>query len=212
REARLVLAQADLASGAAGAARQAARSARQQFVRQHRVGWARLARYVELRAAEALGSPAPALLRAALACADELAAAGWSLSELDCRLTAAAAALRAGEAPRARAQLARAASARRAPALEVRSRATSLRLQPARPPADAGLAAALAEVRRLSAETRAAQLAGRSPTALAGQLRAAEERVRDASRATESPFHRGGSTPPTVAELTAALGERVLVE
>src|SRR5205085_4792358 len=123
REARLVLAQADLASGAAGAARQAARSARQQFVRQHRVGWARLARYVELRAAEALGSPAPALLRAALACADELAAAGWSLSELDCRLTAAAAALRAGDAPRARAQLARAASARRAPALEVRSRA-----------------------------------------------------------------------------------------
>ena len=287
-EALLLVAQADLALGEAAEAGGAARAARQQFSRQHRVGWARLARFVELRAAEARGTAAPALVRSAMGCADELAAAGWTLTELDCRLTVAAAALRAGNAPLAREQLARAASARRSASLDLRSRAwfaeaqlreadgrrsaamsalrcgmaavwasqdgvgatefrvhtaghgaalarfglalaieggrasavlawaerwraSSLRLQPARPPADAGLAAALADVRRLSAEMRAAQLAGQEPTTVA-ELRAAEDRVRHASRTTESPFHRPPGTPPPAAELAAALGDRVLVE
>lgn len=92
-----------------------------------------------------------------------------------------------------------------------RARARTMRLRPVKPPRDPELAAALAELRRLTAEDTQARLAGETGTGMAGR-RAAEERVVRASRVTHSPLHNPGSAPPTPAALADALGDAVLVE
>lgn len=92
-----------------------------------------------------------------------------------------------------------------------RRRARTATLRPVRPPDEPELAAALAEVRRLSAAEITAQLAGTTPPP-AGNLRAAERRVVTASRTARSALHRGGSAPPRSAELVDALDGAVLVE
>ncbi|GAA3733638.1 CHAT domain-containing protein [Plantactinospora mayteni] len=93
-----------------------------------------------------------------------------------------------------------------------RLRARSLRLPPARPPADAALAEALAESRRLSAELLRHQLAGRTGGGLAQRQRAAEERVVQASRTARSPLYAPAAPPPTAPELVSTLDDAVLVE
>ncbi|MFD0968092.1 CHAT domain-containing protein, partial [Plantactinospora endophytica] len=93
-----------------------------------------------------------------------------------------------------------------------RMRARSLRLPPARPPADTALAEALAESRRLSAELLRDQLAGRAGSGLAQRQRAAEERVVQASRTARSPLHAPAGPPPGIPELVSTLDDAVLVE
>ena len=92
-----------------------------------------------------------------------------------------------------------------------RWRARTSRLRPVRPPDDPELADALAELRRLTTETARARLAGESGRDLAERL-AAEGRVVRASRLARSPLHRAAAPPPRTADLTAALGDMVLVE
>ena len=93
-----------------------------------------------------------------------------------------------------------------------RVRARSLRLPPARPPADTELAEALAESRRLSAELLRAELAGGQVTAARHRQRAAEQRVVRASRTAGSPLYTPAGLPPTVAALAAELGDATLIE
>lgn len=92
-----------------------------------------------------------------------------------------------------------------------RWRARTSRLRPVRPPDDPELADALAALRRLTTETAKARLAGESRRNVAERL-AAEGRVVRASRLARSRLHRPAAPPPTIAELTAALGDTVLVE
>ncbi|MDG4798152.1 CHAT domain-containing protein [Micromonospora sp. WMMD1082] len=93
-----------------------------------------------------------------------------------------------------------------------RVRARSLRLPPARPPADEELAAALAELRRLSAALLAAQLDGKESGGLALRQRAAEERVVRASRTAPGAWPAPVGPGPAPATLRAELGDAVLVE
>jgi tetratricopeptide (TPR) repeat protein len=96
-EAQLWLAEAAAARGWADVAGSEARAAEAEFARQGRPGWALLARLVALRASESDGTSPGALIRSARDCATDLAAAGWHVAELDARLIAARAALRATE-------------------------------------------------------------------------------------------------------------------
>lgn len=122
-EGRLLLAGAALAAGRPAVASAGARAARQAFVRQGRSGWAMLARFVGLRAAEMGGGSDRRLVRLAAESAVELAAGGWRIEELDARLVAARAAFRLGDVDVARAQLVAAAAARRTGSLGLRARA-----------------------------------------------------------------------------------------
>ncbi|HET8683526.1 MAG TPA: CHAT domain-containing tetratricopeptide repeat protein, partial [Micromonosporaceae bacterium] len=122
-ESHLMLARAMLAANQPQRARSEASAAETVFTQQGRTGWALLARFVGLRAAESAEPPTPALLRAALDCAADLASAGWRVAELDARLVAARAALRIGEQDTARRQLMHAAAAVRSGPLELRVRA-----------------------------------------------------------------------------------------
>jgi tetratricopeptide (TPR) repeat protein len=287
-EAKLWLAQAAAALGWFEVAGTEARAAYDAFTRQSRPGWAALARLATLRAAESDGTPARAVLRAALDCARDLAAAGWRLDELDAALIAARVALRDGDLGTAEKVLASTAPAQRSGTLEARvrgwhaqavlrqargdrrgalsalraglaqveqrqavlgatelrahvsafgtelatlglelainagnareilswaerARARAMRLRPVKPPDDAELAGALAELRRLNAEGSHARLAGRGAPTVAAH-RAAEERVVRASRVARNPLHRPGDPPPGPAALVDALGDAVLVE
>ncbi|WP_232664658.1 CHAT domain-containing protein [Pseudonocardia sp. TRM90224] len=122
-EVRLLLAQVALAERDAERARADGTAAREMFRRQSRRGWELVARFTVLRADELAGAQARRLQRAAGECAAELAAAGWRVAELDARLVAARAALRAGDMDAAVADLAVATAARRAGSLELRVRA-----------------------------------------------------------------------------------------
>ena len=93
-----------------------------------------------------------------------------------------------------------------------RWRSGSLRLRPVRPPDDAELAAALAELRRVSAEAEQELLAGRSAARALARRRTLEERVRRLSRRAAGPLFAPPAEPPTVERLGAALGDAVLVE
>jgi tetratricopeptide (TPR) repeat protein len=288
-EAQLWMAQAAAAHGWPEVAVAEAQAACGAFVRQGRPGWALRARLVALRAAELDGTPPRTVVRTARACADDLAAAGWRVAELDARLIAARAAVRARDLATAEGLLAAVGRACRSGPLELRVqgwytrallrnavgdrrgtlaalhaglavlerqhallgattefrvhisafgadlaslglglaiatsdprrvlvwaerwRARATRLRPVRPPDDPALAAALAELRRLSARQESARLAGGSaPTAAA--LRAAEERVVRASRTARSPLHRPTDPPPSPAVLAAELSNATLVE
>ena len=93
-----------------------------------------------------------------------------------------------------------------------RWRAGALRLRPVRPPADEELAAALAELRRVSGDTEAALLSGRSPERLLARRGTLEERVRRLSRQAAGPLFAPAQEPPTVERIGPALGDAVLVE
>ncbi|MFJ6677247.1 CHAT domain-containing protein [Actinosynnema sp. NPDC091369] len=89
-------------------------------------------------------------------------------------------------------------------------RAGALRMTPARPPEDSGLADALAELRAVTADLEAASTAGRPTTALRQRQVRGEQRVRELTRRTGG----GGAVfkPPEVGELARALGTSALVE
>ncbi|MCE6994610.1 CHAT domain-containing protein [Saccharothrix sp. S26] len=89
-------------------------------------------------------------------------------------------------------------------------RAGALRMTPARPPEDSGLADALAELRAVTADLEAASTAGRPTAALRQRQVRGEQRVRELTRRTGG----GGAVfkPPAVDELAHALGTSALVE
>jgi hypothetical protein len=122
-EARLMLAQAILLEGDAGAAQDAADDAARAFAAQRRHSWLALARLLSVRAAWLGGERSPGLLHAARRAADALEATGWAVHALDARLIAAQVALGLGRTRTARRELARAAGARRRGPVELRVRA-----------------------------------------------------------------------------------------
>lgn len=122
-EARLLLARAQLAAGLPGPASESAAAARRGFTRQHRPGWAAVARYVEAHAAWTAGEVSPALLRSTRKAAAELEAVSWSASALDLRLLAARIATDLGHLEVARTELRAAARARGSAQLERQARA-----------------------------------------------------------------------------------------
>jgi tetratricopeptide (TPR) repeat protein len=93
-----------------------------------------------------------------------------------------------------------------------RWRARTLALRPARPPDDATLAGALAELRRASAEAESALLDGRPAERILARKAGLEERVRRLARRTAGPLFATPVDPPALAEIAAGLGVRVLVE
>jgi tetratricopeptide (TPR) repeat protein len=122
-EARLLLARAQLAAGLPGLASESAAAARRGFTRQHRPGWAAVARYVQAHAAWAAGDLSASLLRSTRKAAAELDAVSWSTAALDLRLLAARIATELGHLEVARTELLAAARARRSTQLERRARA-----------------------------------------------------------------------------------------
>lgn len=112
-EARLLLARASLQAGRPAAARHAAELATDEFRRQRRHTWARLARQVAVLARWDSGDCGPALTRAARRAADECAAAGWTVAAQDSRFVAARSALASGSRALALRLLGEVASTRR---------------------------------------------------------------------------------------------------
>lgn len=96
-EARLALAEAELACHRPQEALAAAEQAKEGFARQRRPGWASLAEHVAVRAAFADGSRDGELHTRARRVAGELAGAGWPAAALDARLLAAHVALALGD-------------------------------------------------------------------------------------------------------------------
>ncbi|MGI5214786.1 CHAT domain-containing protein [Plantactinospora sp. CA-290183] len=93
-----------------------------------------------------------------------------------------------------------------------RWRARALRLRPVRPPDEPELAAALAELRRITAARSIGADTGTAEVPSAARAAAAELAVVRLSRTARSPLHRPGAPPPHRATLVAALGDAVLVE
>jgi tetratricopeptide (TPR) repeat protein len=93
-----------------------------------------------------------------------------------------------------------------------RWRAGSLGLRPVRPPEDAALATALAELRRTASRAEATLLDARSADDLLVRKNALEDRVRRLSRRATGPLFHPPGRPPTLEELAAGLGERVLLD
>jgi tetratricopeptide (TPR) repeat protein len=93
-----------------------------------------------------------------------------------------------------------------------RWRAGALGLRPVRPPADEELAAALAELRQVSADAENALLSSRPVDRLLGRRRTLEERVRRLARQAAGPLFAPPAEPPTVDQLSARLGDAVLIE
>jgi tetratricopeptide (TPR) repeat protein len=92
-----------------------------------------------------------------------------------------------------------------------RWRATALRLPPVRPPDDDELAADLARLRRTAADLELAAASGEPTTALERRRASLEEAVRRRARRV-SGVAAERDRPPTVAELSAALGDAALLE
>ena len=113
-------------------------------------------------------------------------------------------------------------SAARVLAAAERRRAAGLLLRPARPPDDEALAAELAELRRVTAELDESLRDGHPDPALSRRQAVLEASVRRRAlrtRGEQGPAARNGGARregagavPSVSALTAALGERVLVE
>jgi len=93
-----------------------------------------------------------------------------------------------------------------------RWRAGALGLRPVRPPADEELAAALAELRQVSADAENALLSSRPVDRLFARRSALEERVRRLARQAAGPLFAPPAEPPTVDQLSAGLGDAVLIE
>jgi tetratricopeptide (TPR) repeat protein len=92
-----------------------------------------------------------------------------------------------------------------------RWRASSLRVRPARPPADVSLSGALADVRRLDRHQEESRLGGHLDRSQRAELIQAERRVRDLTRLASGERGRTGQTLDLGA-LTEVLGARALVE
>jgi hypothetical protein len=89
-------------------------------------------------------------------------------------------------------------------------RAGALRMTPARPPEDSGLADALAELRAVTADLEGALLSGAASGTLRQRQVRMEQRVRDLSRQASG----GGAVhrPPAVRDLAWTLGDAALIE
>jgi CHAT domain-containing protein len=122
-DARLMLAQALLAGGDTEAAARTAREVERRFSQQQRAGWALVARYVLVRAAEKARAPDAATMRTASHTAALLDAAGWHVLAADARLVAARTALALGHLTEATVQLRSVTSARTRGSVEIRVRA-----------------------------------------------------------------------------------------
>ena len=103
-------------------------------------------------------------------------------------------------------------SAARVLAAAERRRAAGLLLRPARPPDDAELAAELAELRRVTAALDESLRDGRPDAALSAARRPSSARSAAARCAPAAIPRQSRNAYPRSAALTAALGERVLVE
>ncbi|WP_433226912.1 CHAT domain-containing protein [Microtetraspora malaysiensis] len=104
-DARLLLSQVELLTGAAADARASAEAARSELVRQGRTARVPLATEVALRARLALDGPNPGLLAEMLACARDLDGGGAASDAAALRLTVAEAAMAMGDLPTARDRL-----------------------------------------------------------------------------------------------------------
>jgi tetratricopeptide (TPR) repeat protein len=102
--------------------------------------------------------------------------------------------------------------ARRAFAWAERWRAGSLQLRPARPPDDSALAAGLAELRRVADEMSEAARENQDIARLLARQAALEEAVRQQARHTPGGEPERIEAEVDLDRLTAALGERALVE
>ena len=143
------------------------------------------------------------------------AAVRAGLRVVDAHAAALGAAELRGRATRLAAELAafgirQARSGRELLAAEERRRAIACRPAALRPPADPACAAALAELRRVSAEHAAATAAGADVRETAGRLVRLEAAVRSTARTRAGSGAR--SSPSRIEELTGALGDRALVE
>ena len=226
-EAQLLLSQAQLAGEDVAGARTAANRAAALLGRQHRPGWATVARYTALRAEERAGELTPELRRRALREASRLAARGWRAQELDARLIAARVALEAGDLGTVRREVGQAAAARTRGGTELRIRAwyaeALLRLADGR---DAAAEQALRAGFRVMEQQRATLGATELRVHVAshaGDLADLGIRLARRSGSPRKVLHwaerwRSGSLrlrpvrPPDDAELAAALGDAVLVE
>ena len=92
-----------------------------------------------------------------------------------------------------------------------RARASALRFRPARPPEDEALAADLAELRRIVAELDEAALAGTTSATLLRRQVHLEQSVRRRARHARGAERTVGAVP-SLSSLSAALGDRALVE
>ncbi len=93
-----------------------------------------------------------------------------------------------------------------------RSRASSLRLPPARQPEDAPLAEKLRELRAAAGELHAAALAGRPTGRIQARQAALEEEVRRRARHASGVMAAFLAPPPRASELKQAVGDNALVE
>jgi tetratricopeptide (TPR) repeat protein len=94
-------------------------------------------------------------------------------------------------------------------------RAGALRMAPILPPPDPALAAALGELRAVSADLEQALLAGRADDRLRVRQIHLEQRIRDLVRTAEDLSPNGGASghaPPSLRRLAGRLGDSVLVE
>jgi hypothetical protein len=164
-QARLLLARVALAAEDRTEARVAARAARRAFLRQGRLNWAELARYVEV-----LADARPARVRAAAAA---LSAAGWLVPAWDAALDAAELAIRSGDLVSARVDLEGALPARSRGPARLRARAWHVHAL-----------LCLASGDRAGAK-RAAAAGLREVDAYRASLGAAELRIRGAAEAAE---------------------------
>ncbi|MBC6465134.1 CHAT domain-containing protein [Actinomadura alba] len=108
--------------------------------------------------------------------------------------------------------LRQARSGRELLAAEERRRAITCRPASVRPPADPRLAAALADLRRASAEHTEATATGHGSRETADRIPHLEAAVRASARTRPGAGAGTRTSPPRIAELTEALGHRALVE
>jgi len=92
-----------------------------------------------------------------------------------------------------------------------RTRAGTMRFTPARPPADAALAAELTGLRGLVAEIREAEIEGDDPTDLLQKQSRLQEAIRHRSRQRSPGAHAEVAHLATPVELRSVLHERILV-
>lgn len=92
------------------------------------------------------------------------------------------------------------------------SRATHLRLRPARPPDDSALVTLLAELRTTANEIDKGRAAGRGGGRLVQRQIALETQIRDHCRRQQAQSSAQSSRPVSVPDLIAALGEAALLE
>ena len=93
-----------------------------------------------------------------------------------------------------------------------RFRAGTLQLRPVRPPDDARLAAALAELRGIVVQVETATLVGRPTGRLLARQAELEEAVKERTRHATGFLAASLYRPPNVSELSSVLGDRALVE